>query len=133
MPTLIDTNILVYASGVDQDPGRQWRAIQALESHRFEGALAVQVLAEFASVLIRKGRTAQTIRDDVTTFVKTWRIIAPDDETVPLAMAAVIDYRMSFWDAMLWAIALQNGFTTILSADGPTGSTIGGVKYKSPF
>lgn len=125
MLTLIDTNILVYATGADGDRTRQQMAIQALRDHRPHGALAVQVLAEFASVLIRKGAPLETVRSDIRTL--------PDVGTVSLALGGVEDYSMSFWDAMLWATAKHHGLTTILSEDGPTGSTVGDMLYLSPF
>lgn len=133
MLTLIDTNILVYATGADGDRTRQQMAIQALRDHRAHGALAVQVLAEFASVLIRKGTPLETVRSDIRTLEKTWQIVTPDVGTVSLALAGVDDYSMSFWDAMLWATAKHHGLTTILSEDGLTGSTVGEVLYFSPF
>lgn len=133
MLTLIDTNILVYATGADGDRTRQQMAIQALRDHRAHGTLSVQVLAEFASVLIRKGTPLETVRSDICTLEKTWQIVTPDAGTVSLALAGVDDYSMSFWDAMLWATAKHHGLTTILSEDGPTGSTVGEVLYLSPF
>lgn len=133
MPILIDTNILVYASGADGDRTRQQTAIQALRDYRDEGSLAVQVLAEFANVLIRKHKPVETVRNDINILEKTWPIVAPDAQTVLLAVRGVEKHSMSFWDAMLWATASQHGLTTILSEDGPTGSTIGKVLYLSPF
>lgn len=133
MQTLIDTNVLVYATGADGDRARQQRAIQALRDYRAQGALAVQVLAEFASVLIRKAVPLDTVRSDVRTLEQTWQIVTPAVGTVSLALAGVEEYSMSFWDAMLWATAKHHGLTTILSEDGPTGSVIGEVRYVSPF
>lgn len=133
MPVLIDTNILVYAVSADDDRRHQQTAIQALRDHRADGALAVQVLAEFANVLIRKHWPVETVRSDVSILEKTWQIVAPNARTVSLAVAGVKEHQMSFWDAMLWATAKQHGLTTILSEDGPTGSTVGEVLYLSPF
>lgn len=133
MSTLIDTNILVYAAGADGDRARQRTAIQALRDYRSDGALAVQVLAEFANVLLRKGRPMDTIRSDIGVLKRTWKIVAPDADTVSLALIGVEEHQMNFWDAMLWAVAKQHRLTTILSEDGPTGSTVGGVLYLSPF
>ena len=120
-------------AGANGDQNRQQTAIQALRDHRADGALAVQVLAEFASVLIRQHAHLETVRSDVGILGKTWKIVAPDAKTVPLALLGVEEYQMSFGDAMLWATAKQHGLTTILSEDGPTGSTVGEVRYLSPF
>lgn len=133
MSTLIDTNILVYAAGADGDRTRQRIAIQALGDYRRDGVLAVQVLAEFANVLMRKLRPMDIIRSDISVLENTWQIVAPDAKTVSLALTGAAEYQMSFWDAMLWAVAKQHRVTTILSEDGPTGSTVGDVFYRSPF
>jgi predicted nucleic acid-binding protein len=133
MPTLIDTNIVVYAAGAEGDRRHQETAIRALEKHRTNGALAVQGLAEFANVLLRKHKAVAAIRNDVTVLAETWRVLAPDASTVPLALTAVEEHHLSFWDAMLWATAKQHGLTTILSEDGSTGSTVGDILYRSPF
>jgi len=131
--TLIDTNVVVYAAGVDGDVARQTVAIEALRRQRATGALSTQVLAEFASVLLRKGRPADTVRQDVTVLGSAWRVFTLDGATVALALTGVSEHRLSFWDAMLWATAKRNGCSAILSEDGPTGSTVGGVLYESPF
>lgn len=133
MSTLIDTNILVYAAGADGDRTRQRIAIQALGDYRHDGVLAVQVLAEFANVLMRKLRPMDIIRSDISVLENTWQIVAPDAKTVSPALTGAAEYQMSFWDAMLWAVAKQHRVTTILSEDGPTGSTVGDVFYRSPF
>lgn len=133
MPTLVDTNVLVYASGVNGDRRRQQLAIQALYDCRVNGALAVQVLAEFSNVLMRHGRSIESISRDVSTLEMAWSVVSPNSHTVSSASDGVKDHHMSFWDAMLWATARQNNLTTILSEDGPVGATVGGVTYVSPF
>ncbi len=91
--------------GADGDRTRQRIAITALQEYRAEGALAVQVLAEFANVLLRKRLPLGTVRSDVGILEKTWKIVAPDAGIVSLALMGVEAYHMSFWDAMLWATA----------------------------
>lgn len=120
-------------AGANGDRNRQQTAIQALRDHRADGSLAVQVLAEFASVLIRQRAHLETVRSDVGILGKKRKIVAPDAKTVPLALFGIEEYQMSFGDAMLWAAAKQHGLTTILSEDGPTGSTVGEMRYLSPF
>ena len=54
-------------------------------------------------------------------------------DTLDLAANGVIRHKLSFWDAMIWAIAEQHGVEEILTEDGPVGSTIGHVLFKNPF
>ena len=131
--TLVDTNILVYAAGVNTDKARQTAASNALNEIHHLGALPVQALSEFAAVLLRHNRPADVILQDVEALADTWPVLHPTARTVTEALAGVKDYQLSFWDAMLWAIAVEHGLSTILSEDGPTGHSIRGVQYVSPF
>ena len=131
--TLVDTNVLVYAAGGDGDETRQRAAIALLRERRAQGVLAIQVLAEYASVMLRKGRAAGAVRDEVAVLGAAWPVLRPDTKTVVLALAASSAHHLSFSDAMIWAIAKQNGVTAILSEDGPTGATIEGVLFESPW
>ena len=108
MPILIDTNILVYASGADGDRTRQQIAIQALRDYRDEGALAVQVLAEFANVLIRKHKPVDTVRNDINVLGKTWRIVAPDAQTVLLAVQGVEKHSLSAFGTPCYGLPPAN-------------------------
>lgn len=131
--TLVDTNILVYAAGVNTDKTHQATAANALNEIRHVGALPVQALSEFAAVLLRHNRPADVILHDVEALAGTWPVLHPTARTVTDALAGVRDHQLSFWDAMLWAIAVEHGLSAILSEDGPTGHSIHGVEYVSPF
>ncbi|MHB1981407.1 MAG: PIN domain-containing protein [Sulfobacillus sp.] len=131
--TLVDTNVLVYAAGVNTDQARQRVALDSLRQVRPVGALAVQVLAEFSSVLLRQGSAVEAVRHDVERLAASWPVLVPDASTVPRALAGIRDHGLSFWDAMLWATALEHDVSTILSEDGPSGLSVGGIRYASPF
>jgi predicted nucleic acid-binding protein len=92
LSTLIETNILVYAAGADGDRARQRAAILALENYRSDGALGVQVLAEFANVLMSKGKPMERIRSDINILKRTWKIVGPDANTVLLALMGVDEH-----------------------------------------
>jgi stage V sporulation protein B len=96
-------------------------------------AVAVQVLAEYSHVMLRYRVPLGTVRQDVASLRAAWTIFSPDAETVGLALLGVEAHRLSFWDAMLWALAKQNGVTVILSEDGPSGCVVGQVAFRSPF
>ncbi len=131
--TLVDTNILVYAAGVNTDRARQTTALAALQEIHSVGALSVQVLSEFSNVLLRSGHAVEVILHDVEALTASWQVLSPTAPTVSRALAGVREHQLSFWDAMIWAIAVQNGISTILSEDGPSGRSIEGVRYISPF
>ncbi|MEW5855192.1 MAG: hypothetical protein AB2A00_40825 [Myxococcota bacterium] len=48
-------------------------------------------------------------------------------------MKGVERYRLSFWDAMVWGIAVQHHVAEVLSEDGPVGATLEGVRYRNPL
>ncbi len=131
--TLVDTNILVYAAGVNTDKAHQAAASAALDEIRPVGALPVQALSEFAAVLLRHNRPADEIQRDVQALADTWPVLHPTARTVADALGCVRDHHVHFWDAMVWAIAAEHGLSTILSEDGPTGRSIQGVQFVSPF
>lgn len=131
--TLVDTNILVYAAGVNGGRERQEEARAALVAVKSHGALAVQVVAEYSRVMLRHGVALAVVRQDVAALRAAWTIHSPTAETVGLALQCAADHQMSFWDAMLWAVAKENGVDEILSEDGPTGAAIESVVYRSPF
>ena len=131
--TLVDTNVLVYAAGVNTDKAHQTAALTALREVHGVGALSVQVLSEFSNVLLRSGHAVEVILHDVEALTASWQVFSPTAPTVSRALAGVRDHRLSFWDAMIWATAVEHGISTILSEDGPTGRSIQGVRYASPF
>ena len=47
--------------------------------------------------------------------------------------SAVSRHRLSFWDALIWAAARENGVTVIYTEDTPGAGEIEGVRYINPF
>jgi predicted nucleic acid-binding protein len=48
-------------------------------------------------------------------------------------MDAVTHHHLSFWDAMMWATAKRHGCRALISEDGQSGRTLGGVILLNPF
>ena len=129
MTAFFDTNILVHA----QQNGAKADRARALLARG--GKLSVQVLNEFTAVSLRK-------------FGKDWREIAGaiDDALVlvgpPLALtlelhvaarALAETYRLSFYDALIIAAAIEAGCDTLYSEDMQHGRAIGALRIQSPF
>ncbi len=136
---LIDTNILVYAY-VPQDLIKQSRAVTTLASLGTEGTgvLSTQTLSEFYVTVTstRKYRHPMTphgAKDIIQDFVETWPVIEISPLIVFEAIRGVQAYSMSYWDAQIWAVAKLNQVPIIYSEDGPTDSTIEGVRYVNPL
>jgi predicted nucleic acid-binding protein len=125
----IDTNVLVYAQ---QNGPKADRARALLERG---GMISVQVLNEFTAVSRRK-------------LGKEWREIAGaiDDALVlvgpPVALTLELHvaaralaerYRLSIYDALIVAAAIDAGCDTLYSEDMQHGQVIGAVRIQSPF
>ena len=49
------------------------------------------------------------------------------------ALQAVNKHTLSFWDAMLWAVAREAGVTLMLSEDFQHDRVLDGVRFCNPF
>lgn len=49
------------------------------------------------------------------------------------AVRGVQAYTMSFWDALIWAVARLNGIGVVFSEDFNDGATIEDVRFVNPF
>lgn len=131
----LDTNILVYAA----DPASGHRHRQALALlRRVRGRdciLTLQSLAELFRTLT--GPKMGVPPDEAAAVVRGWRDVLPvvmaDEACLTDAMDAVIHHGWSFWDAMIWATAKRHGCRLLLSEDGQSGRTLGGVTILNPF
>jgi predicted nucleic acid-binding protein len=124
-----DTNILVYAQQTDGKADRA-RALFA-----DGGKLSVQVLNEFTAVSRRKQRRdwreiAEAI-SDVLALVDPPLVLTLDLHAAARALAE--DHRLSFYDALIVAAALEAGCDTLYSEDMQHGRSIGGLAIVNPF
>lgn len=130
----VDANILVYAA----DPGageKYRRAAQLVRAlARRDTVLTLQALGEFFWVITRKGKCpVADAHSKVTDWQTVFPITAASPATLNRAMTAVENYRLGFWDAMLWATAKEAGVTLLLSEDFQHGLVLDGVRIVNPF
>lgn len=136
-PVLLDTNVLVYAEDNSEQAKRD-TARQVIE-HLLESrraAVTTQVCAEFYSAVTRRFRNSLS-DEEVAGRVRTYATLMPVlDTTLAVileAMRGVVRYRMSYYDAQIWAAARLNGIGTVLSEDFRNGQEIEGVRFVDPF
>ena len=129
-----DTNILLYAL-VEQDEAKHRIALDLVR--RAQGRdciITLQVLGEMFRALTSKIRRPV---GEAMTVVEEWRnafpVVAADESCLIDAMDAVAGHNLSFWDAMIWAIAKRAGCQLLLSEDGQDGRLLGGVTLVNPF
>lgn len=131
----VDTNVLVYS--VDPaDPAKNRRAQETMRklSVGRDGVVSVQVLIEFANVVVRKlghspGKAARAVSD----FARSFTVFEPKAAHVVRALEIQALCRISIWDALIVAAAEASGCDTILSEDLAAGETYCGVHVENPF
>jgi predicted nucleic acid-binding protein len=136
-PTLIDTNVLVYAYD-RSEPEKQRRALEVLDTLAYTGAgrLSAQVLSEFLVNVTRKIATPLTLvqaEARLQHYVKIWPVFPVSSQVVLEAIRGVRDYQLSFWDAQIWAAARLHHVPTVLSEDFNPGAVLEGVRFVDPF
>lgn len=109
----IDTNVLLYLlSGDTAKADCADRVVHA------GGTISVQVLNEFAAVASRKLKMSNREICEVLAAVGAVCLVVPlTEETHILGMQVSKRYRLSIYDAMIVAAALEAGCKTLWSED----------------
>ena len=134
---LLDTNVLVYAEDADE-PAKCGRARDLIADLvlRDAGVVSSQVLAEFFVTVTRRfakrldGAEASKRLEQLADLLPVLDVNA---DVVREAARGVARYRMSFWDAQIWASARLAGVGTVLTEDLPGAGEIEGVRFADPF
>ena len=141
MAAIVDTNILVYRFDT-RFPDKQAAATTLLRAGIEDGSLRIphQALVEFVAATTRPiGRGGPSIlspdeaRLEVEDMLTQFDVIYPDEEVVRLAIRGAATYRLSWFDAHLWAYAERFGLDTIWSEDFQHDRTYGRVRIRDPF
>ena len=135
MRIALDTNVLVYAEGVNGDVIRDQarRLVDRLHvDHQI--VVAVQTLGELYRVLTGKARMPA---DLATVAADDWRrlaIIAPSlDTTLSGAFELIAVHPHQIWDAIILCAAAEAGCGLLLSEDMQDGFVYRGVTVANPF
>ena len=125
-----DTNIAVYA--LDADTSKRAVALRVL---RAGPVISVQVVNEFLSVMMAKGRLS---REDAHRLARILMRRCPVEpltrRTVEQAMALGERYRINHWDALIVASAMTAGCDILYTEDLQSGQTFGDeLEIVNPF
>ena len=134
MRVALDTNVLVYAEGVN-GPDRRRVALSALKDIESEDlVIPAQALAELFAVLTRKARLpAGQARAAVMSWLDACEVIETGASTLVDAMELVASHQLSPWDAVILAAAASADCRLLLSEDMQAGFTWRGVTIRNPF
>ena len=120
--SLVDTNIVVYSYDLDE-PAKHAVALELLENLSGQGRLVFssQVFNEFCSVMMRPSRPGRLAPDQLSIVLRELEALG---EVVPVtasmtfrALGAMQRYGLSFWDALIWAAAAENGIPVIYTEE----------------
>lgn len=130
----LDTNILVYAEGVN-GAERQTSALAALEFlAAAEIVIPAQVLGELFHVLTRKaGRDAGAARTAILGWREAFALIETSPAVLLRAMDLAVDHRLGIWDSVILTAAAEAECRFLLSEDMQDGFVSGGVTIANPF
>jgi predicted nucleic acid-binding protein len=130
----VDTNVLAYAEGIDDD-ARARAARQVLNRVVPTGAVvAVQTLGELFNVLCRKGKyTPVRARQAVSEWQGVLNVVATTPDLFAQALSLSVDHHLNIWDSIILSAASHSGCQMLLSEDLREGFVWGGVTVLNPF
>lgn len=139
-PILIDTNVLVYSYDY-RDPARQAIAIKVLETliTASIGQISAQSLSEFFSAVTRQKGAQDAILpvneaiQETSKLARALAVYPVTSQIVLEALRGVRQYKLSFWDAQIWAAARLNQVSTIFTQDFQDGMSLESVQFINPF
>ncbi len=140
MAGLVDTNILVYR--VDpRSPAKQARAIELLRDGISSGSIVLphQAIIEFVAAVTKQiagKRSLLTVEEahrQAEDLLVQFPVIYPTENTVRTALRGASTYKLSWYDAHMWAYADERGLDPLWSEDFEDGRRYGRVRVENPF
>jgi predicted nucleic acid-binding protein len=134
MRIALDTNVLVYAEGVNGAPRRK-AALALVERLSLEDTFVpVQALGELFHVLVRKARwQAVQARKSILEWQDTFAMIETSTSVLFAASELAVQHNIGIWDAVVLSATAAGGCRMLLSEDLQDGFTWNGVTVVNPF
>jgi len=134
---MLDTNVLVYAFDADV-PAKQRTAEELLGRLVADGTACIssQVLSEFYVTVTRRfpgSMDPESAARHAQRFGEVFEVHDSGLQVVLEALRGVVRYRLSYYDAQIWAVARLNHVPVVLSEDFSDGQEIEGVRFHNPF
>jgi predicted nucleic acid-binding protein len=137
---LVDTNILVYRYDA-RFPLKQARAAELLRSGIADRSLVLphQAVVEFVAAVTRPlgGKapllSTEEAHREAEDLLVQFPVIHPTETTLRTALRGAALYKLSWFDAHLWAYADERGLDPIWSEDFEDGRLYGRVRVCNPF
>ena len=133
----LDTNIFVYS--LDLNSPAKAKVAQALVRRAVDtgkGAISYQVVQEFFNVVLRKFAEPMSPADAEQYLAITFRQLLSVYFSAALcgeALRLYGQYRLSWYDALIVAAAIEAECAVLYSEDLQDGRTFGSLRVKNPF
>lgn len=134
MRCALDTNILVYAEGIN-GPERQAAATDLLDRlATVDVVLALQTLGELFAVLRRKGGcNAAEAAEGIKPWRDGYRLVPTSGSLFDGALRHAGESGLQIWDCIILEAAAEAGCALLLSEDMQDGFVYRGVTVANPF
>lgn len=134
MRAALDTNVLVYAEGLNGSVPQE-AALHLLDAlPRSLVVLPAQAVGELFQVLVRKAqRTPAQARAAILTWCHAFGVAETSLPVLAGAAELAVSHRLSFWDGLILASAAEAGCRLLLSEDLQPGFTWNTVTVVNPF
>jgi predicted nucleic acid-binding protein len=130
----LDTNILFYA--LDRDAGDRHKLAMEIVDRAsvFDSVLILQALCEFYTAVTGKNKIpSQEAQAQINDWMELFPVASPTSKSLTKALKAVNEHTLSFWDAMLWAVAREASVTILLTEDFQHYRVLDSVRFCNPF
>ena len=134
MRLALDTNILVYAEGVNGVP-RQRAAVDIIAKlPRASIFIPVQVLGELFRVLTSKSPLSpKAAQVRLAGWQASFPLVETSTSVISSAIELAVQHRLRIWDAVILAAAAEADCRLLLSKDLSDGFSWHGVTVVNPF
>lgn len=133
----VDTNILVYATGIDAQAVPKQHVAQDLLARLFQsprGCIAGQVLSEYLSVMVRRKTMAPALAlETVATWSLAATVLGASARAYEQAWQLAAKSQYQVWDALIIAVCAEHGVRTLYSEDAGSLKRPLGVQVVNPF
>lgn len=134
MRVALDTNILIYAEGLN-GAAMQKSSLDLLNAlPRDIVIVPAQTVGEFFQVLVRKAkRTPAQARAAILSWCNIFPIAETSQSVLLSAAELAVTHHLSLWDGVILASAVEAGCRLLLSEDLHPGFTWNSVTVANPF
>jgi predicted nucleic acid-binding protein len=130
----LDTNVILYAEGVNDELRRNIATQLILKMGAPDLVLPIQVIGEVASGLVKRKRLAKT---EAAAVAQRWlsgsRTQATTAEIMEQALQLSAQHHFQIWDAVIISASAKAGVETLFSEDMQSGFSWNGLTIVNPF